>query len=627
MDPRLLEYYNRELQFVREMGAEFAQAYPRIAARLGMDGTECADPYVERLLESFALLAARVQLKIDARHPEFTQHLLQMVYPHFLCPVPACAIAEFAPDFKEDALQTGVKIPRGSALRTLLNKGERTSCEFRTAHDVTLWPIEVAEAKYFSGTGALSNLGVTGIAQARAAIRLRLRAAAGVPLSSLALDEAVFYIKGPADIAAKIYEQVMADGIGVFARGSGANASGRLLRPDAIKAVGFDESQSLLPETHQTFQGYRLLQEYFAFPERFLFFAISGLNEAVRTCNGNELDVYVLLDRPQPALDGVIDAQHFRMNCSPIVNLFSKSLDRIHVGEFDTEHHVVADRNRPMDFEVFSIERVAGIGGEDMSSVEVKPFYAAGHRARSDEAQCYYTVQRRQRLYSTRQQKTGARTSYIGSECFVSVVDARQQSAGQGFRQIDVQALCTNRDLPIQTTFGKGRTDLVLDGSAPVESIRCIAGPTFPRPSPAFGDTAWKLISHLSLNYLSLRNSPDASGDTSAELLRELLSLYVDANDVAMSRQIEGVRRIGYSPVVERVPGPGPICYGRGLKITLDMDDAAFEGTGVLTLAAVLERFFARYVSLNSFTRTELRSVDRGEIKLWPLRLGTRPTL
>jgi type VI secretion system protein ImpG len=444
-----------------------------------------------------------------------------------------------------------------------------------------------------------------------------------VPLAALNVDELTFYIKGTSDISSKIYEQVVADNVGVFIRDSTNGASGSLLNSSAVRASGFDESESLLPSTHKTFEGYRLLQEYFAFPERFLFFTVMGLRNAVTRCSGEELDIYILLDRPQPALDGAIDARHFRLYCTPIVNLFRKSLDRMHLGDFDTEHHVVPDRNRPMDYEVFAIERVGGVGSDDTSISEIKPFYAAGHRSHVGDESCYYTVQRRQRLYSTRQQKTGTRTSYIGSECFISVVDAREQAAAHGFRQVDVQALCTNRDLPIQTSFGKGRTDLLLDGSAPVDSIRCITGPTYPRPSPAFGDTAWKLISHLSLNYLSLRDT----GDAGAELLRELLSLYADPNDAIVARQIEGVRKIGYQPVVERVPGRGPISYGRGLKITLDFDDAAFEGTGIVMLGAVLERFFSRYVSLNSFTRTELRSIDRGEIKLWPIRLGTRPTL
>jgi type VI secretion system protein ImpG len=621
MDPRLLDYYNRELQFIREMGAEFSTQYPRIAARLGLDGMECADPYVERLLEGVAFLTARVQLKIDARHPQFTEHLMEMVYPHFLAPVPSCAIAEFTPDPKEDTLQAGVKVPRGANLATQLNKGERTACEFRTAQEVVLWPLSVTEARYVSGTGALSSLGVTADPRARAAIRLRLKSS-GVPLNTLATDELTFFIKASADVAARIYEQVLADGIGVYARGTGADSVGHYHASEAIRPVGFADDESLLPATTRTFEGYRLLQEYFAFPDRFLFFKVKHLAAAVRGCTSDELDIYLLLGRAQPTLENALEPQQFRLYCSPIINLFRKSLDRIHVGDYDTEHHVIPDRNRPMDFEVHTIEKVMGIGGEEAPNVAILPLYSATHYKRTGEENCYFTIQRRQRLFSTRQHQTGARTQYIGTEAFISVVDTREQTVSSRFRQVDVEALCTNRDLPIHTTFGKGRTDFLLEGSAPVRSIRCISGPTSPRPSPAFGDTAWKLVSHLSLNYLSLRET-----ETGAELLRELLSLYADRNNPVQARQIEGLRNIAYAPVVERVPGGGPISYGRGLKIMITLDDSAFEGTGILILASVLEQFFARYVSINSFTRMELRSQLRGEIKTWPVRLGSRPTL
>jgi type VI secretion system protein ImpG len=621
MDPRLLDYYNRELQFLREMGAEFATQFPRIAARLGMDGTECSDPYVERLLEGVAFLTARVQLKIDARHPQFTQHLMEMVYPHFLAPVPSCAIAEFMPDFKEDSLQGGVRIARGASLSSLLQKGEHTACEFRTAHDVVLWPLSVTEVSYVSGTGALSALGVAPDPRARAAIRLRLQST-GVPLNALALDELTFFIKASADIAPRIYEQVLADGIGVVARGAAPNSPACHRGADAIAPVGFENHESLLPATPRTFEGYRLLQEYFVFPDRFLFFKIRGLSAAVRSCAGEEIDVYILLGRAQPTLENALEPSNFRLYCSPIVNLFHKSLDRIHIGDHQTEHHIVPDRNRPMDFEVYAIENVVGIGDEDAPNTHILPFYSATHYRRTGDESCYYTVQRQQRLLSSRQRQTGARTLYVGSECFISLVDGREQSATGRFRQLDIEALCTNRDLPIHMTLGKGRTDFLLEGSAPVQAVRCISGPTPPKPSNAFGETAWKLVSHLSLNYLSLRDS-----QAGAELLRELLSLYADRDDPVHARQIEGVRSIDYAPVVERISGSGPITYGRGLKISLTLDDAAFEGTGVLILASVLERFFARYVSLNSFTRTELRSHSRGEIKTWPVRLGTRPTL
>lgn len=623
MDPRLLEYYNRELQFVREMGAEFAQAYPRIAARLGMDGLECSDPYVERLLEGFAFLAARVQLKLDARHPEFTQHLMEMVYPHFLCPTPSCAVVELAPDLKESALHGGHLIKRGTSLRSPLGKGDRVSCEFRTAHDVTLWPLTVVEAKYLSGSGALSTQGIVTDGRARTAIRLRLKAAPGIKIKALPLDSLTFYLKATPDIAHRVLEQIAADCIGMYVRSPRQGAAVHFRSAKSVRQVGLEDTEALLPVTRRSFQGYRLLQEYFSFPERFLFFSLNDLEEAVRTCDGDELEIYLAMGRAQAGLENALDAAHFRLFCTPAINLFPRAIDRVHVTNLETEYHLVPDRNRPMDFEIHSLEKVEGIGASGESVTQIRPFYAMGHDA-APQSSAYYTLQRRPRMMSSRQQQSGTRSGYVGSECFMAIVDSAQRPLTGEIRQIDARALCTNRDLPIQLATGQARTDFSVEGGAPVEAVRCIAGPSYPRQSPAFGATAWKLISHLSLNYLSLIERTPQSG---AEMLRELLALYADPNDIASQRQIEGVRSVSYRPVVRRVPIAGPISYGRGLEIMLTLDDAAFEGTGIVTLGSVLERFFARYVSLNSFTQTRLASTARGELKTWPVRVGCRQTI
>ena len=621
MDPRLLDYYNRELQFIREMGSEFARTYPRIAARLGIEGLECADPYVERLLEGFAFLTARIQLKLDARHPDFTQHLLEMVYPHFLCPVPSCAIVELSPDMKEGAQLTGQRIARGASLRTPLGKGDRTSCEFQTAHDVALWPLTVTEGKYLSGSGALTTQGIGTDGRARAAIRLRLKVAPGVSLRSLPLDSLTFFLKATPDITHRLYEQIMADCVGFYVRSMSQGAQVHFRPAAKVRPVGYEDDEALLPVSQRSFQGYRLVQEYFAFPERFMFFALEDLQEAVRNCEGDELEIFIALSRAQPALENAVDGSHFRLFCTPAINLFTRSADRIHANPFDTEHHLVVDRNRPADFEIFAIEdlRAVGAGGETLA--QILPFYCLDHRTDPRSPALYYTIQRRPRMLSARQQQSGARAGYVGTECFVSIVDSSQRPIANPVRQIDAQTLCTNRDLPIQLALGQGRTDFLVEGGAPVESVRCIAGPSYPRTSPAFGDTAWRLISHLSLNYLSLL---DEDSQTGARMLRDLLALYPDPNDSAAARQIEGVRSIAYKPVVRRMPITGPISYGRGLELVLTLDDGAFEGTGLMTLASVLERFFARYVSINSFTQLRLQSATRGDIKAWPVRAGRR---
>jgi type VI secretion system protein ImpG len=618
----MLEYYNRELQFAREMGSEFAQAYPRIAARLGVEGLDCADPYVERLLEGFAFLTARVQLKLDARHPEFTQHLLELIYPHFLRPIPSCAVVEFAADEGETSLQSGYRVKRGTSLRTPLGKGVRTYCEFVTAHDVTLWPLIVAEAQYLSGSGLLAAQGLASDGRARAAIRLRLRSAPGVSLKSLRPQSLTFFLKATPDLASRLYEQIMADCTGFHARALHQGAANHLHRPpSSIRAVGFEDDEALLPVLRGGFQGYRLLQEYFALPERLLFFALDDLGDLFPSCEGQELEIYLALSRAQPVLERAVDASQFRLGCTPAVNLFPLAADRIHVSSTHTEMHLVPDRNRPMDFEVFSIERLKAIGAGGESMDEIRPFYAANHRTAHDAPRMYYTMQRRPRLISTRQQQVGARTAYVGSECFISVVDTAQRPFKGDMGQLDAQTLCTNRDLPILLSLGQGSTDLLVEGGAPVKTVRCLCGPSYPRQSPAFGDTSWNLISHLSLNYLSL---VERNPQTGAEMLRDMLALYADPNSMALARQVEGVQGVSYLPVVRRTPIAGPACYSRGLEITVTLDDTAFEGTGILPLAGVLERFFARYVSLNSFTRMRLRSSARGEIKTWPVRVGRR---
>ena len=196
MDPLLLKYYNRELQYMREMGGEFAEEFPKIAGRLGLNAFECADPYVERLLEGFAFLAARVQLKVDAEFPRFTQHLLEMVYPNYLSPVPSMAILQLTPELNDTSLQNGVVIPRGAQLRSQIGKGEQTACEYSTAHDVTLWPLQIFDAEYLSSASAVANLGVPGRPGLKAGLRLRLRSTAGLQFSHLAIDELVFYLRG-----------------------------------------------------------------------------------------------------------------------------------------------------------------------------------------------------------------------------------------------------------------------------------------------------------------------------------------------------------------------------------------------------------------------------------------------
>jgi type VI secretion system protein ImpG len=625
MDPRLLQYYGQELNYMRELGGEFAREFPKIAGRLGLDTFECADPYVERLLEGFAFMAARVHLKIDDEFPRFTQHLLEIVYPHYLAPTPSMGIMQLRPNLNESVLAQGYRVPRGSSLRSVLGRGDQTACEYRTAHDVTLWPLEIAQAEYTGYLGDLGELEVRG--RPRAALRLTLRATAGLKISELAFDDLTIFLRGADELPTRLFEQLFGHALGIVARPTTRPVPWQhLIVEDPVAPVGFDDDEALLSYGPRSFQGYRLLQEYFAFPSRYLFAKLQGLRPATSRCVGQEIELLFLSDSHLPDLDGVVNAQNFALFCTPAVNLFPRRADRIHLTEAIHEYHIVPDRTRPMDFEIHSVGEVVGFGASTEVKQAFHPFFAWNDHTADGEAPAYYTIQRQPRGLSTRQRAHGARSSYVGSEVFLSLIDPEQGPYRSDLRQLAVETLCTNRDLPLHLSLGQGRTDFTLDSGAPVEAIRCLTGPTPPRASHAYGEISWRLISHLSLNYLSLVDVADGAG-AKAQALRELLSLYADLTDPGARKQIEGIRATACSGITRPLPVAGPTTFGRGMEISLTCDETAFEGSGVFLLGAVLERFFAKYVSLNSFTETVLRTIQRGEIMRWRTRAGRRKIL
>jgi type VI secretion system protein ImpG len=513
MNPELIKYYSEELQHLREMGGEFAKEYPKVAARLGLESLECADPYVERLLEGFSFLAARVQMKIDAEFPRFTQHLAELVYPHYLAPTPSMAVVQIRPDLSNPGLAEGVKVARGSAFRSVLDKNGSTRCEYRSAHDLTLWPLEIADAKFFTHSGSLGGADIALPPGVKAGLRLRLRATGGLKINQLKLDRLVLYLRGADALPTRTYERLLGSAAGVVVMPVSRPATWHAQLPaTAVAPVGFAQDEALLPISKQSFQGYRLLQEYFAFAQRFMFVAIDGLQPALRRCSDNEVEVAVLLRRGDPLLEQSLDASNFALFCTPAINLFPRRTDRIALSAEQFEYHVIADRTRPMDFEIYSIEEVTGYGAGAAAEQKFDAFYHARDLGAGHGANAYYQVRREKRMRSSRQAERGPRTSYLGSETFIALVDAANAPFRGDLRQLGLQGRCTNRDLPLTLSIGSGQSDFTLDVEAPVESVRCVSGPSRPLPSYAHGAVAWRLLSHLSLNYASLDNSAAKEG-------------------------------------------------------------------------------------------------------------------
>ncbi|NTV94551.1 MAG: type VI secretion system baseplate subunit TssF [Thiobacillus sp.] len=625
MDPRLLDYYNQELLHIREGAAEFAREFPKIAARLGLDvdAKECPDPYVERLLEGFAYLTGRIQLKIDSEFPVFTQNLLEMVYPGYQAPTPAMAIVQFQVDLDEPALAQGFTLPRQTVLRSRLQPGESTACVFRTAHKVTFWPVRLTEARYQGYLPTIAGSGPDLPKAARAALSLKLECTAGLSFRETVLDRLTLHLSGEEGTAHKLYEQICANTVAVLAR-QGDGQWYEMLGPGAVQPVGFSEDEALLPQSPRAFGGYRLLKEYSAFPARFLFVDLAGLERAVARCESGSLEIVLLLNKADASLEKVVDAGNFVLNATPVVNLFPKRADRIHLNDAEHEYQVVPERTRPMDYEVYQVGEVTGYGAGAEAQQAFEPFYAI-HDQVSTQYGAYYTLRRVPRVLSSTQKLKGARSSYVGTEVFISLVDPGQAPYSSELKQLSVTTLCSNRDLPLFLSLGNNN-DFSLEVAAPVSGIRCLKGPSRPVAPVLEGETPWRLISHLSLNYLSLL---DAGAREGAAALREMLGLYGLDMHSALHKQVEGVQSVAARQIITRIPSAsaGPIAFGRGVEIALTFDERPFEGSGIFLLGAVLEHFFARHVSLNSFTQTVLHSVSRGEIKRWPARLGQRQIL
>ncbi len=629
MDTRLLRHYESELGFLREMGAEFAAAYPKIAARLGMDGIEVLDPYVERLLEGSAFLAARVQLELELQQPAFTAHLLEIVYPHYLSCTPSMMVAQLMPDTANAALAGGHVIARHTHLRSTIVEGAQSPCLFRTACDMTLWPVEIADAEYIDGRGALVAAGVAGDTPARGGIRLRLRRSGGADLSELALDRMTLFLGGRGATSWALHEALATQVTGTVARSTDRRADWVMSLRGGVVPRGQDPDEALLPLPPASFDGHRLLQEYFALPERFHFVDLLGLGPALSRSAGAEVDIYILLRDGAPDLASAITTDAFALHCVPAVNLFPKRCDRVQISPAATEHQVVADRTAPMDYEIHAITHLTGISGEGDDDVPFAPFYSADDftpaSGTSGAAPAYYTVARRMRQRTERERLKGARTSYLGAETYVSLVDPAHAPYADGLSQLSVRAMVTNRDLPMMLPTGAPDVFHLPDGG-PVAQIRTPVPPSRPRPTMAQGDAAWRLIGHLSLNYLSIADTAGGDegggGGGGGAALREMVGLYAPPGDRAVANQVDGIVGVASRPIVRRMADKMLSTAVRGLEITLTFDESLFEGTSPYVLGSVLERFLCRHVAINSFTETVLTTHQRGEIARWPPRTG-----
>lgn len=562
MDPRLLEYYNRELSYLRETGAEFAARHPKVAARLGMQGTDIADPYVERMVEAFSFLTARTQLKIDAEFPRFTQRLLEVVSPNYVTPTPSMSVAQLHPNPEEGDLAKGFTVPRNTAFFSAIPEGESTACQFRSSQNVTLWPLAIEEVRLTAAPPDMpalhrylpANIHVAG------ALRITLRTFGELTFSQLAgLNKLPFYLCGEERTASHLFELLHTSAIASLA-GIPGHFDGALdvNLKQPVMYEGLDPDQGLLPLAWNVFHGHNLLHEYFTCPERFFFFTPTGLSAGLQKINGGVAEIVILLNRlPPDWLIHQTNTAQFSLFCTPVINLFPRVAARIDVTHSTTEQHLVVDRTHPLDYEVFSVQEVEGLETDTTRKMAFRPLY---HTRNNDEGNHgrYFSLRREPRRLSENARRYGTRTSYTGSEVFLSLVDQYEAPYPENLRHITITAMVTNRDLPCLIARN-GRDDLTVDAAIPVAGVGLIRPPRPPQPPLAEREMAWRLIRQLSFNYLPLA---DLDHRTGGQALRDLLNLFIPAHDSPQSRQVRSLIGCNTTPVTRVCPVPG--CWSMG---------------------------------------------------------------
>ena len=622
MDRMFLKYYEDELSHIRDLAGEFAALHPTVARNLSLDAVPCPDPYVERLLEGVAFLSARTRLKLDVESARFVRATLDALYPDLAAPAPAVSLARLAPGPQADTMVSGHRVERGTRLVSRLREGLTTRAVYTTAQDVTLWPVAVTGAEYLQDKGALRAAGVPDreLGEAEAGLKIVLERTSPGALSELDLDSLDIYLGGR-NQGAGLFDAIFGWGRRTICRPARGDAP--FVTAQAPDLVGIADDEGLLPRVRASFEGFRLLREYFLMPERFHFMRLSGLRPAVKQASDGGIEIVMLLSRPEPALTGV-RAEDFQLFVTPLVNLFERECNIVELNARSSSHVVHADRTRSRDFEIFRLLRVEDAEREGPQA-RLAHLYAT-EAGPSDTL--VYTTERRPRRPGEDEVRRGQmRTSYSGDDVFISIARPTGRGDVPAVTRLDIRALCTNRDLPILDD----NPTLTMETGDPVKEVKLLQAFRRPRPSlqgtladssgreDGFDDLTWRWISQLSLNHLSL-----AEAGAEAEPLRALLALYADRGDPAYARHGRAITRVRSAPVIERLPMAGPMCFAHGTEITLDIDDGVLSGGSRLLLSAILSRLLSRHAAINSFVRTTAHLTQDQATVRWPMTPGTR---
>ncbi|MBE0441221.1 type VI secretion system baseplate subunit TssF [Psychrobacter sp. FME13] len=646
MNKKIISYYNKELRFLREMGQEFASQYPKIASRLKLSANETPDPYVERLLEGVAYLTARTQLKIDAEYPRFVQRILEVIYPQFLHPTPASTIIKFdtSKHYNVNVLNT---LKRGHLLESLpIDIDANTlSCHFSLTQDTELTPIELEASHYTNSLSYLPDLKTVKTGASLSALRLDFSLSSAIKCSDLTPEDFVFYLGSDLPVASQLLNLLMNSCTNIVCHSFEDARKWYYPLEQHPEHKGFADEEALVFDLDKSISSLRLMQEYIQLPEKFLFVSQHGIKKAIRKAelNGDfaltaaqteevivengvnkrvvghekrRFSVSFLFDSYVPELTQLLKEQDITINTAPLVNLFRKKSVRFPVTMQNTEHHVIVDRVHPLNFEVHSIERVKGFDKFNNQQINFTPIYKAADQEvfiNKSNNNAFFSMRRDKRVPSTSAGMYGGRTSYLGSEVYLSMMSEGQSVFSFKIDHLAVEAWCTNRDLPLIMARSV-ESDFLIDVALPIRGAHIISEVTKPIDAVNEEHTLWSLLNQLNLSYVSLA---DYSEKDSTLLLKELLLAFPHENNELYKSEVNSIKRLTVEPITKLVRHKGAGSLVKGMAITITFDESLLAGVHPFLFASILRRYFARSISINSFVEMNVLTVQKGQIIKW----------
>ncbi|MBN1602724.1 MAG: type VI secretion system baseplate subunit TssF [Chitinispirillaceae bacterium] len=637
MHEDLYPYYERELQYLRQSTVEFARSFPDAASALRIEQDRSHDPHVERLLEGCAFLAGRIRRKLDDEFPEIAESVLQMLFPQYLLPTPAMGIVQFQVDPQAAKLTSNYCIPKGTLLQSVPVRGEQPCC-FRTCYPVDLAPVALESVqclKWTPKTGPEPGCRW----QAQAVLQLSFKSLSGLTFGDFSLPGLRLFFRGEPH-AYRLYELLGRRVVRIEVVSGNAVSSvndiggrGVFLPPETIQPVGFGGDEELMPFPKNAFPGYRLLREFFVLPEKFLFYDID-FRGAVETFGSPRTLVLRFYLDSMPENASGINRDMFALGCTPVVNLFSKRTEPQKTQPGRHEYRVICEAGKPDCFEVYTIDSVETTDLTSGVRRMVEPFHSFRHALEPEVP--YYWFSRREKASDHSPSKnngvsgekavdTSRRTA---DDVYLELCTLDYASFTPENQSISMTCTCTNRnlvrDMPL---LEEGRSDFAAIDVPYFGPVKVMTLQRDPIRTPLgredeywTGSDArqwrggyWRLISHLSLNYLSLRTG-------GIEALQALLQLYDVKGEQKNQNIILGLTGLEVRPVNRLIRGA--MCQGIGIELIVNVEQ--FKESSFYLLTSVLDRFLAQYVSINSFT--QLTVVDNTErknrLKQWPIRMG-----